>query len=103
MRHDVGYMKYTKCPEQVAPCLPGAWGAWTHPEVVASQAHTYRQPGMARPAFRVPADMPMRLGTNALGGRCYVAGAGWDTWRRVQTRVQHWHVRDSVRMVHILI
>ena len=26
-----------------------------HPEVGASRAHTYGQPGMARPVFRVPA------------------------------------------------
>ena len=34
-------------------------------EVVASWAHTYGQPGMARPVFGVPADMPMRLGRSS--------------------------------------
>ena len=39
---------------------------------------------------------------NALGGGCDVAGVGWDAGTRVQTRVQHWHVRDRARMVYIL-
>ena len=39
---------------------------------------------------------------NTLGGGCDVAGAGWDTWTRVQTRVQHRRTSENGLHTYII-